>query len=313
MKVITAPLDMQQIALELRQAGKRIGLVPTMGFLHEGHLELVKLARAQSDVVVLSIFVNPTQFGPNEDFKKYPRDFERDRVLCETAGVDIIFNPSPEAMYPAAPSTSLRAMAGRPAGYFVEVEPGFLARGLCGASRPGHFRGVLTVVAKLFNLTLPDVAVFGQKDAQQARLIEQMVRDLNFPIAIVRAPIIRERDGLAMSSRNAYLAAAERRAALCLVQALQTAEKLYREGERTAARITAAMKAGIDSVSAARRACQAFRMDYIAIVDLDTLQPVEQLAAPVLVALAVYIGKTRLIDNLVLPDDGLSNLPAHSS
>lgn len=288
MKIITSLEDMQQTALALRRAGKRIGLVPTMGFLHEGHLALVKLARRQADVVVLSIFVNPTQFGPNEDFSRYPRNFERDRAMCEAAGVDIIFNPAPEAMYPA--------------GYSVFVEEHILSKGLCGASRPGHFRGVLTVVAKLFNLTLPDVAVFGQKDAQQARLIQQMAHDLNFPITIVVAPIIREADGLAKSSRNTYLSPAERREALCLQQALKTARRLYREGERDAGRIIAAMKAHIEQVPSAR-------VDYIAIVDRATLQPAPRLDIPVLVALAIYIGQTRLIDNLTLPEDGLSNLP----
>jgi len=288
MNIITSPLDMQKTARALRRAGKRIGLVPTMGFLHEGHLSLVKLARQQADVVILSIFVNPTQFGPNEDFSRYPRDFERDRTLCETAGVDIIFNPAPEAMYPA--------------GYSIYVEENVLSKGLCGASRPGHFRGVLTVVAKLFNLTLPDVAIFGQKDAQQARLIQQMAHDLNFTVTIVLAPIIRESDGLAKSSRNTYLSPAERREALGLQQALQTARRLYREGERDAQRIIAAMKAGIEQISSAR-------VDYIAIVDRDTLQRAPRLDTPVLVALAVYIGQTRLIDNLTLPEDGLSNLP----
>ena len=288
MNIITSPLDMQKTALALKRAGKRIGLVPTMGFLHEGHLSLIKLARRQADVVILSIFVNPTQFGPNEDFSRYPRNFERDRSLCETAGVDIIFNPVPEAMYPA--------------GYSVYVEENVLSKGLCGASRPGHFRGVLTVVAKLFNLTLPDVAVFGQKDAQQARLIQQMTHNLNFPVTIVLAPIIRESDGLAKSSRNMYLSPAERREALCLQQALQTARRLYHEGERDAQRIIAAMKAGIEQIPSAR-------VDYIAIVDRDTLHSAPRLDTPVLVALAVYIGKTRLIDNLTLPDDALSNLP----
>jgi pantoate--beta-alanine ligase len=288
MNIITFPEDMQKTARALRQAGKRIGLVPTMGFLHEGHLSLINLARLQADVVILSIFVNPTQFGPNEDFSRYPRNFERDRTLCEAAGVDIIFSPMPETMYPA--------------GYSVYVEENVLSKVLCGASRPVHFRGVLTVVAKLFNLTLPDVAVFGQKDAQQARLIQQMARDLNFPTTIVVAPIIRENDGLAKSSRNTYLSPAERREALCLQQALKTARRLYREGERDAQRIIAAMKAGIEQIPSARA-------DYIAIVDRDTLQPVPRLDAPVLVALAVYIGQTRLIDNLILPEDHLNNLP----
>jgi len=288
MNIITSLEDMQKTAQALRQAGKRIGLVPTMGFLHEGHLSLIKLARLQADVVILSIFVNPTQFGPNEDFSRYPRDFEHDAALCADAGVDIIFNPAPEIMYAT--------------GYSVYVEENALAKGLCGAARPGHFRGVLTVVAKLFNLTLPDVAVFGQKDAQQARLIQQMTRDLNFPTIILLAPIIREADGLAKSSRNTYLSPAERREALCLTQALKTARRLYREGERDAGRIIAAMKVGIERISSAR-------VDYIAIVDRDTLQQVQRIEAPVLAALAVYIGKTRLIDNLTLPEDGLSNLP----
>lgn len=288
MKIINTPEEMQKTALALRRAGKRIGLVPTMGFLHEGHVSLVTLARRQADVVILSIFVNPTQFGPNEDFSRYPRDFERDRILCEAAGVDIIFNPVPEAMYPA--------------GYSVHVEENDLSKGLCGASRPGHFRGVLTVVAKLFNLTLPDVAVFGQKDAQQARLIQQMAHDLNFPVTIVLAPIIREPDGLAMSSRNTYLAPDERREALGLQQALKTARRLYREGERDSKRIIAAMQSGIAQIPSAR-------VDYIAIVDRNTLHSAPRLDTPVLVALAVYIGKTRLIDNLTLPEDGLSNLP----
>ena len=287
MKIITSSEDMQKTALALRRAGKRIGLVPTMGFLHEGHLSLIKLARRQADVVILSIFVNPAQFGPNEDFSRYPRNFERDCALCAAAGVDILFNPVPEAMYPA--------------GYSVYVEENVLSKGLCGASRPGHFRGVLTVVAKLFNLTLPDVAVFGQKDAQQARLIQQMARDLNFPTTIVVTPIIRESDGLAKSSRNTYLSPAEHREALCLQQALKTARRLYREGERDARRIIAAMKAGIEQIPSAR-------VDYIAIVDRDTLQRAPRLDTPVLVALAIYIGKTRLIDNLTLPEDGLSNL-----
>jgi len=287
MKIITIPEDMQKTALALKRAGKRIGLVPTMGSLHEGHLSLIKLARLQADVVILSIFVNPTQFGPNEDFSRYPRNFERDSALCEAAGVDIIFNPVPETMYPPR--------------YSVHVEENALSRGLCGAARPGHFRGVLTVVAKLFNLTQADVAVFGQKDAQQARLIQQMARDLNFPATIVVAPIIRESDGLAMSSRNTCLSVEERRGALCLNRALQQARCLYLAGEFDTQRIIAAMKALIEQIPSAR-------VDYVAIVDRNTLQPVKVIKEPVLIALAVRIGKTRLIDNLPLPDDSLSNL-----
>jgi len=288
MQILTAPAAMQQAALAWRRAGKRIGLVPTMGFLHEGHLSLVRLARQHADAVVLSLFVNPTQFGPAEDFGRYPRAFERDCALCEAAGVDVIFHPEPEAMYPA--------------GHSVFVVEDALSKGLCGGSRPGHFRGVLTVVAKLFNLTQPDVAVFGQKDAQQARVIRQLARDLNFPVAIVLAPIVREPEGLAMSSRNAYLSPAERCDALCLSRALKAARRLYRAGEREAGALRAAAEGELAATPAAR-------IDYVALVDADTLQPVERAERPILLALAAWIGKTRLIDNLGLPDDTLSNLP----
>ena len=194
---------MQKTALEMRLKGKKIGLVPTMGFLHDGHLSLVKVARQHADIIILSIFVNPTQFGPNEDFNQYPRDINQDKKLCEKHGVDIVFHPSAEDMYTSDNSV-----------YIAEDR---LSRQLCGASRPGHFRGVLTVVAKLFNLALPHVAVFGQKDAQQAKLLQQMAFDLNFPVKILTGAIIRESDGLAMSSRNMYLSKQERQDALCLV------------------------------------------------------------------------------------------------
>lgn len=304
MEVITSPEQMQATALALRRAGQSIGLVPTMGFLHAGHLALVRLARhvitrppapslplAKKDktTVVLSLFVNPTQFGPNEDFKRYPRNFDNDRRLCEQEDVDIIFHPSVESLY------------GRD--HTVDVEEATLSKVLCGATRPGHFRGVLTVVAKLFNLTIPNVAVFGQKDAQQVRLIQQMVRNLNFPIQIAVGPVIREADGLAMSSRNSYLSPAERRNALCLVQSLQVARNLYQQGERNADKIVAAMTSLIQGVPAAA-------IDYIQIVDDVTLQPVHKIKNTVLIALAVCIGKTRLIDNLILPDDRLCQIPA---
>lgn len=288
MQVITSPAEMQQTALAWRRAGRRIGLVPTMGYLHEGHLSLVRLARQQTDVIVLSLFVNPTQFGPNEDLAQYPRDFERDRRLGEAEGVDVIFAPAADAMYPAGSTV-----------YVAEQD---LAQGLCGAFRPGHFRGVLTVVAKLFNLILPDVAVFGQKDAQQLRLIQQMAADLNFPLTIVAGPIIREPDGLALSSRNTYLTASQRRDALCLSNALKLARRLYRQGTRKAAVLEKAMRDMIQSLPSTR-------IDYIAIVDSRTLRPAPALETPVLIALAVWVGQTRLIDNLLLPDDRLSNLP----
>lgn len=289
MEIINKPVLMQAKARSLQKAGKRIGFVPTMGFLHAGHLSLVQLARRASDVVIVSIFVNPAQFGPNEDFAAYPRDLERDCRLCADEGVDIVFNPNPSEMYPENTS--------------VYVEENGLSRGLCGASRPGHFRGVLTVVAKLFNLTLPDMAVFGQKDAQQARLIRQMTHDLNFPVRIVLGAIVRESDGLAMSSRNKYLSADERASAICLNVALRQARAMYRAGERDAARLVDAMRAVIKPVPCAQ-------IDYIAAVDNDNLQPVQKISRSILLALAVRIGQTRLIDNLTLPDDALANLPA---
>ncbi len=288
MRIVVSPLEMQNIAAGKRIAGQRIGFVPTMGCLHEGHMSLVDLARKEADAVVVSIFVNPSQFGPGEDFERYPRNLERDSELCRARGVDIIFHPSADDMYLP--------------GHSVFVDEDRLSRGFCGALRPGHFRGVLTVVAKLFNIVRPDTAVFGQKDAQQARLIQQMVADLNFPVRILLGPIVRESDGLAMSSRNAYLSATERRDALCLRRALQAARRLYRTGERGADSIVAAMKAVIEPVSSAR-------VDYAAIVDQGTFQPIQQLQSPALAALAVRIGKTRLIDNLTLPDDTPSNLP----
>lgn len=280
---------MQNTATQLRRNGKRIGLVPTMGFLHEGHLSLVKLARKEADTVVLSIFVNPTQFGRNEDFDQYPRDFERDSELCRAHGVDIIFHPTPDTVYSPDHATY--------------VEETRLSRMLCGASRPGHFRGVLTVVAKLFNITQPDVAVFGQKDAQQARLIQQMAGDLNFPIRILLGPIVREPDGLAMSSRNTYLSPLERQDALCLVHALKLARELYNQGERSAQRVIEQLTGHISRAPCAR-------IDYIRIVDWQTYEAVACMEKPVVILLAVWIGKTRLIDNLILPENRLSNLPA---
>lgn len=279
MDILRAPEAMQQAALALRREGRRIGFVPTMGYLHEGHLSLVRIARARSDVVVVSLFVNPTQFGPNEDLANYPRDVERDEALCRRAGTDILFYPEAKDIY--LPDHSV---------YVVEES---LSRGLCGATRPGHFRGVATVVAKLFNIVLPDVAVFGEKDGQQLRVIRRLGRDLNFPIEIVSGPTVREPDGLAMSSRNKYLGPEERRQALCLRRALDRAEDLVREGERDSGRLRLAMQKVIEDAPLAR-------IDYIELVDEATLEPVTRLDRPAMAALAVFVGKTRLIDNTVL-------------
>jgi len=245
-------------------------------------MSLVRKAREAADLVVVSIFVNPTQFGPGEDYRNYPRDLPRDSRLCDQAGVDVLFCPETDAMYAAD------------AGVYVEETQ--LSAGLCGASRPGHFRGVATVVAKLFNIVQPDVAVFGQKDAQQVRVIECMTRDLNFPVRIVVAPTVRERDGLAMSSRNAYLSATEREHATCLYRALCLAQRLYDEGTRDAGTIRSAMRKAIDATPDAKT-------DYIEIVDDRTLRAVDEIHGPTLIALAVRIGRTRLIDNRVIRSD----------
>ncbi|MBI3476833.1 MAG: pantoate--beta-alanine ligase [Acidobacteria bacterium] len=265
----------------LRASGKRLGLVPTMGALHAGHLSLVRAARAQCDAVAVSLFVNPTQFGPTEDLAKYPRPFERDRELLEKEGVAILFAPSADEMYPKGEGT------------WVVVDG--LSEKLDGRSRPGHFRGVATVVSKLFHIFEPDAAFFGQKDAAQSAIIRRLVRDLNFPVEIVICPIVRESDGLAMSSRNAYLSPEERQRALVLRQSLILVEEKFRAGERNAARL----------IVAAREVFTAqpqVRLDYFEIVDPDTLDPVEQVLQPALAAVAAYVGNTRLIDNIVLRD-----------
>ena len=279
MQIIRSPAEIQKTVLALRAQGARIGFVPTMGYLHEGHSSLLRLARRDADILVVSIFVNPTQFGPGEDFSEYPRDFQRDEDLCRREATDLLFFPSVTDMYPADSSV------------FVTEEK--LSHGLCGAARPGHFRGVCTVVAKLFNIVQPDIAVFGEKDGQQLRIIERMVRDLNFPVRIIRGPTLREWDGLAMSSRNLYLSPEERKQALCLRRALDRAEGLYRQGERKVDRIVAAMGMVI-------RHSPAARIDYVEIVDDLSLETVEVIEKPCLVALAVFLGKTRLIDNMVL-------------
>ena len=262
-----------------KRDGKRIGLVPTMGALHEGHLSLIRAARAQSDVVAVSLFVNPLQFGPNEDLAKYPRTFERDRQVLEAEKADLLFAPSNDDMYPPGATT------------FVTVEG--LSEKLCGRSRPGHFRGVTTVVAKLFHIVEPDLAFFGQKDAAQVAIIRRMVRDLNFPVRIVVCPIVREPDGLAMSSRNAYLDPQQRKRATALYRALMRVQTLADTGERSAARLTEAGKQVIAEEAGVR-------LDYFEIVGPDTLDPVNDISRGALVAVAAFLGATRLIDNLVL-------------
>jgi len=258
---------------------KRLGFVPTMGALHEGHLSLVRAARAQSDAVAASIFVNPTQFGPNEDFAKYPRSLDRDCELLKKEGVDFLFAPSVEEMYPAGAIT------------YVTVEG--MSDKLCGKSRPGHFRGVTTVVSKLFNIVGSDVAFFGQKDAAQLAIIRRMVRDQNLPVEIVGCPIVREPDGLAMSSRNAYLDPQQRKSALVLSRALKEVERRFVGGECSADQLVSAGRAVFASEPGAR-------LDYLEIVDPNTLDPIATIAGPALVAVAGFAGTTRLIDNVVL-------------
>lgn len=278
MKIIESPEEMQKQARLLRQSGEYISFVPTMGFLHEGHLSLIRIAKEYADIVVVSIFVNPAQFGPNEDLASYPRDFERDEKLCREAGADFLFYPTPENMYLDNHSIWLSEES--------------LSTVLCGASRPGHFRGVCTVVAKLLNIVQPDFMVLGAKDAQQLRVLRRMVRDLNFAVKIIAAPTVRETDGLAMSSRNKYLTPSERNEAVCLYQSLEKAKALFAAGERDAEKIKGAVRAVIEATSG--------RVDYIELVDDESLQPVKVLKAPALLALAVKFSGARLIDNAVL-------------
>ncbi len=279
MKICTTIDEMRSASRAARHDGKRLGFVPTMGALHEGHLSLVRAAKAACDVVVASIFVNPTQFGPNEDLAEYPRSFDRDRELLEKEGVDVLFAPSVEEMYPAGAVT------------WVTVEE--LSGKLDGASRPGHFRGVTTVVSKLFHVVEPDVAFFGQKDAAQVAIIRRMVRDLKLPVEIAVCPIVRESDGLAMSSRNTYLDPQQRKQALVLHRSLMHVKKLVDEGERKAAKLIAAAREEFGREPAVR-------LDYFEIVDAESLDPVEDVSKGGLVAVAAYVGPTRLIDNLVL-------------
>jgi pantoate--beta-alanine ligase len=271
---------MQQQALTWRAEGKRIGFVPTMGYLHDGHLSLMRLIRPRCEVLVTSIFVNPMQFGAKEDLARYPRDLQRDVQLCENVACDIVFSPAVEDIYPK--------------NFHTHVEVEYLTETLCGPWRPGHFRGVTTVVCKLFNIVQPHIAAFGQKDAQQAVVIECMVRDLNMPIEIVIGPTLREPDGLAMSSRNLYLSSMERRQATALYHALKLAEKMIADGDRDPLKISLAMKSLI------LREANSPVIEYVAIVDRETLHPVRALAGRIIIALAVRLGKTRLIDNFML-------------
>ena len=279
MHIISSPAEMTAVSKELRRSGKRIGFVPTMGALHEGHLSLVRAARAQADAVVVSIFVNPTQFGPNEDFAKYPRTFERDREMLHSEHADYIFSPSPAEMYPPGAET------------WVTVEQ--IGERLDGRSRPGHFRGVTTVVSKLFHIVQPDLAFFGQKDAAQVANIRRMVRDLNFDVGIVVCPIVREKDGLAMSSRNAYLDPDQRRIATVLFRALTRVRRLTDQGESRSERLIEAARSVIADEPTVK-------LDYFEIVDAETLTPVTDVSSGALVAVAAYVGSTRLIDNILL-------------
>ncbi len=274
MKTANTIKEVRAIVKEWRASGLSVGLVPTMGFLHEGHASLIKRAHEENDRVVVSDFVNPTQFGPNEDLESYPRDFDRDCKLCEEMGADLVFHPDPSEMYHDQHT-------------YVTIDT--LSETLCGVTRPIHFRGVCTVVSKLFNIVAPDRAYFGEKDAQQLAIIRKMVLDLNFDIEIVGCPIIREEDGLAKSSRNTYLSAEERKAALCLSRAVKKGQEVISAGCNSSD--------VLDSMKEIISAEPLAKIDYVSVVDALDMQPVEKIEKDVLVAMAVYIGKTRLIDN----------------
>jgi pantoate--beta-alanine ligase len=283
MKIIRDPAQMQGYAETLRHQGKRIGFVPTMGYLHEGHLSLVREARNKADCVVVSIFVNPTQFAPSEDLDAYPRDFARDEALLKEVGTDVIFYPEAQTMYPEGYQT------------FVTVEN--LSKNLCGMSRPTHFRGVATIVTKLFNIVKPHVAVFGQKDFQQLLVIKRMVEDLNFDVEIIGHPTVRERDGLAMSSRNTYLSSEERADALLLKKALDKAKECYEAGVRHAGSLIERAKEVLEQ-------SPRIRIDYLKVCDTQDLQDIDVIEGEAVMAVAVFIGRTRLIDNCVFPGRG---------
>lgn len=279
MRIIQTIQEMEELVRIEKSKHHTIGFVPTMGYLHDGHLSLIKRSKEETDVTVLSIFLNPTQFAPWEDLSKYPRNFERDSELAIESGTDILFFPKAENLYPENYQT------------YVTVEN--LSGSLCGRSRPNHFRGVATIVSKLFNIVSPDRAYFGQKDAQQYFIIHRMAKDLNFDVSVVMCPIVREKDGLAMSSRNVYLTPEERKQASCLYRGLCLAEEAIGAGERNAGKIKAVIEKCIDENSLAV-------IDYIETVRTDTLEPVEEIAGPTLVALAVAFGKTRLLDNIII-------------
>ena len=278
MEVITNPGQMQTLMLSLKKQGKKIGFVPTMGYLHEGHLSLIRCSKKENDITVVSIFVNPIQFGANEDFGRYPRDFERDKSLCEKENVDYIFYPSYEEMYPD--------------GFQTYVEVAELSKGLCGDFRPGHFKGVATVVAKLFNIVCPDNVYFGKKDFQQLKVIQRMVKDLNFPVNVVGCPVVREPDGLAMSSRNKYLSDEERKSALYISKALFEAKRMFEDGITDPNLIKERVRQIISQAKHLKE------IQYVEIVDSNTLKPVDKVKKSDVLAVAVYIGNTRLIDNI---------------
>ncbi len=281
MEIIRDPKTVYRRVISFKKEGKRIGFVPTMGYLHEGHLSLIRIARTLSDILVVSIFVNPIQFGPNEDYNIYPRDPKRDAELCKKEGVNILFIPEVDDMYPQNYST------------YVDVL--HLSDHLCGKSRPGHFRGVATVCTKLFNITQPDITVFGQKDAQQAFIIKRLIRDLNFNIELIIAPIVREPDGLAMSSRNIYLTPEERKEAIALYKSLCLAQELVLEkGVRKSSEVIKGMEELIKTIA------KHGTIDYISIVDTKELHPIEELKGEILIALAVKFSKARLIDNIIV-------------
>lgn len=279
MKIVKTIQEIREIISQQRKEGRVIGLVPTMGYLHKGHISLVEAAKRNKDFIVMSIFVNPTQFGANEDFDKYPRDMDRDARRAEAAGVDVIFSPNADQMYPDGFKT------------YVDVEG--ITGILCGKSRPGHFRGVTTVVSKLFNIVKPDRAYFGQKDAQQAAVINKMVRDLNFDIEIITCPIVREHDGLAMSSRNVYLSEEQRKSALVISRSLFEAQKQITCGERSKQKILEGIIKNLQNEDSAE-------IDYVEFINADTLEEIDEASGKVLIALAVKFGSTRLIDNIVV-------------
>jgi pantoate--beta-alanine ligase len=288
MLTLTSAVQVTNVSKEAHRAGKRVGFVPTMGALHAGHLSLVRTARTQSDVVIASVFVNPKQFGPNEDFSKYPRNVEKDSAMLAAEKTDYLFLPSVEEMYPAGATS------------WVTVEG--LSEKLDGRSRPGHFNGVTTVVAKLFNIVQPDFAFFGQKDAAQVAVVSKMVRDLNFDVRIVVCPIVRESDGLAMSSRNAYLNPEQRKQALVLYRSLMRVQTLADRGEGSSDRLKIAGEQVMSEESAVK-------LDYFEIVNRDTLDPVSDISGGALVAVAAHVGSTRLIDNIVLTGKGEAEGP----